>query len=204
MSEPAPPVIVFLDIPFEGDVRALMGEVERRATIVSARRVSPEALHAATADALACVSGTHPVTAADMAEMPRLRMISAWGVGHDHIDVPAATTRGIPVCINPVIARTMAEAALTFVLALSKNLARHMRNARAGIRSPDTDRWIEIRDRTIGIVGFCRIGRELGELARRLDMRVVACDPYLPAGAWPHWCRATTLPDLLARPTLWS
>jgi phosphoglycerate dehydrogenase-like enzyme len=118
-------------------------------------------------------------------------------VGYDHIDVRAATTRGLPVCINPVIARTMAEAALTLVLALSKNLARHMRNARAGVQSPESDRGIEIHDRTIGLVGFGRIGRELGELAGRLDMRVVAHDPYLPAAAWPHWCRAMTLPDLL-------
>jgi phosphoglycerate dehydrogenase-like enzyme len=83
------------------------------------------------------------------------------------------------------------------MLALSKKLPQRMRQVRDGLAVADADRGIELRGRTIGIVGFGRIGRELGDLAHRLDMAVVASDPYLPATAWPDWCRGRNLADLL-------
>jgi phosphoglycerate dehydrogenase-like enzyme len=174
-----------------------MADLDRHADVVSGPRMPAADLDAARRDAVACVSRFSPLSAADLAAMPRLRLISAWGVGYNHIDVGAATARGIPVCINPVFSRSMAEAALTLMLALSKHLPRQMRQAREGVRAPDTDRGIEIRGRTVGIIGFGRIGREVGDLARRLDMKVIACDPYLPDALWPGWCRRTGLPDLL-------
>jgi phosphoglycerate dehydrogenase-like enzyme len=186
-------VIVFLDLVFQGTVRELMTDLDRRATVVSGLGVSPDALAAARQEAVACVSRFFPLTAADLAGMPKLRMISAWGVGYNHIDVAAATARGIPVCINPVFSRSMAEAALTLMLALSKNLPRRMRQAREGAPVADSDRGFEIRGRTVGVVGFGRIG----DLAHRLDMHVIAADPYLPAASWPAWCGRRELSDLL-------
>ena len=193
----AKPTVLFLDTPYEGYVQAQMSDLERVAEPVSGPRVSPETLAAARAQAVACVSRAAPVAAPDLDAMPALRLVSAWGVGYNHVDVAAATARGIPVCINPAFSRSMAEAGLTLILALSKHLTRHIKNAKAGIRSPDADRGMEIRGKTLGIVGLGRIGRELGDLAHRLDMTVVAFDPYLGPADCPAWCKPVTLPELL-------
>jgi phosphoglycerate dehydrogenase-like enzyme len=174
-----------------------MPELARQAQVVSAPRVPPDDLAAARHAGVACVTRAAPITGADLDAMPMLRLVSAWGVGYNHVDVAAATARGIPVCINPAFSRSMAEAGLTLVLALSKNLTRHIKNAKAGIRSPDSDRGMEIGGKTLGIVGLGRIGRELGDLAHRLDMAVVAFDPYLSGVDYPTWCKLVALPDLL-------
>lgn len=193
----AQPIVLFLDVPFEGHTRERMPELERHAQLVSAPRVPPDDLAAAKRAAVACVARAAPVTGPDLDAMPGLRLVSAWGVGYNHVDVAAATARGIPVCINPVFTRSMAEAGITLILALSKHLTRHIKNARAGIRSPDSDRGREIRGKTLGVVGFGRIGREMGDLAHRLEMRVVAHDPFLPPAAFPASSEAFSLPDLL-------
>jgi phosphoglycerate dehydrogenase-like enzyme len=191
------PLVLFLDVPFEGQTREQMPELERHARVVSAPRIPPDEVAAARRKAVACVARAAPVTGAELDAMPNLRLVSAWGVGYNHVDVVAATARRIPVCINPVFTRSMAEAGITLILALAKHLTRHISNAKAGIRSPDSDRGMEIRGKTLGIVGFGRIGRELGELAHRLEMLVTAQDPFLPPSAYPAWCKALSLPDLL-------
>lgn len=196
-KETGRPVVLFFDLPDEVVVRGLLADLEGRIDGHWMRSTSPDAWAAAGQEALVCVSRAHPLTAADIASMPRLRLISAWGVGYNHVDLAAATARRIPVCINPVFARSMAEAALVFILSLSKNLLRHVSDARTGARSSTAGRGVEIRNRTLGLVGFGRIGRELGDLAHRLEMRVIACDPYLPADAWPSWVQARPLDGLL-------
>jgi phosphoglycerate dehydrogenase-like enzyme len=193
----AKPIVLFLDVPFEGLNRDQMPELERHARVVSAPRVSPDEMAAARREAVGCVARAAPITGADLDAMPMLRLVSAWGVGFNHVDVAAATARNIPVCVNPVFTRSMAEAGITLILALSKRLTRHMKNAKAGVRSPDSDRGMEIRGKILGIVGFGRIGRELGDLVHRLDMAVVAYDPFLPPAAYPTWSQALSLPELL-------
>ncbi len=193
----AKPIVLFLDVPFEGHTREKMPELARQAQVVSAPRASPDELAAARREAVACVARAAPIGGPELDAMPILRVVSGWGVGYNHVDVGAATARGIPVCTNPVFTRSMAEAALTLVLALSKHLTRHIKNAKAGIRSPDSDRGMEIRGKILGVVGFGRIGRELGDLAHRLEMRVVAHDPFLPPQAFSTWSEALPLPDLL-------
>jgi D-3-phosphoglycerate dehydrogenase / 2-oxoglutarate reductase len=140
----------------------------------------------AEAEAL-IVRGDAVVTADDIAAAPKLRVIGRSGVGVDNIDLTAAAARGIPVVIAPgSAARAVAEGALAFALALLKRLP----ELGAAVRARDwaaRDR-IEVLDAagaTMGIVGYGRIGRELGDLASALGMHVLAHDPEVDDAATP-------------------
>ena len=133
------------------------------------------------------VRGDATVGAADLAFGSKLRVIGRSGVGVDRVDVAAAAARGVPVVVTPgANARAVAEGALTLILALAKRLpelerAVHERDWEARDR-------LEIGDldgATLGLVGYGHIGRELGELARALGMRVLAHDPQVAEAATP-------------------
>jgi phosphoglycerate dehydrogenase-like enzyme len=140
----------------------------------------------AEAEAL-IVRGDAVVTADDIAAGPKLRVIGRSGVGVDNVDLGAAAARGIPVVIAPgSAARAVAEGALALALALLKRLPELGAAVRVGDWAA-RDR-IEVRDATaarMGIVGYGRIGRELGDLARALGMHVLAHDPEVDDAATP-------------------
>ena len=191
------PIVVIADAHIEGAMVEYLSELLEQTEVLSPDRATPQAIEEAKAEALAYVARIHPVDGAELAGMPKLRMISAWGVGYNHIDVAAATARRIPVCINPVFSRSVAEAALTLILALSKRLPHLTGDARAGRRPPALERGTEIRGKTLGIVGYGRIGSEIGELGHRLEMGVVTYDPHILSSDIPAWCRPVTLEALL-------
>jgi phosphoglycerate dehydrogenase-like enzyme len=190
-------VVVIPDIYIEGVMVGYLSELVEQTEVLSPDRATLQAIEEAKAKAVAYVVRAHPVDEVELDKMPKLRMISAWGVGFNHIDVVAATARRIPVCINPVFSRSIAEAALTLILGLSKRLPRLVLDARAGRKSPAPERGTEIRGKTLGIIGYGRIGREIGELGHRLDMNVVTYDPHLLSDDIPAWCRPVTLEALL-------
>lgn len=122
------------------------------------------------------------VDAAFLDRAPRLRVIARTGVGVDRVDVEAATERGIPVVITPGSGtRAVAEGVLAMALHLVKRLGPLTALVREG-------RWAErgretvgdLDEATMGIVGYGRIGRRVGELASAFGMRVLAYDPYSP------------------------
>jgi len=129
------------------------------------------------ADALVVrTAGT--IDAALMDAAPRLRVIGRHGVGYDQIDIPAATERGIQVVYTPganVIA--VAEHALAFAIGLSKHFPQQMLALREG-RYNDRTKLVgfDLPGRTLGIIGFGRIGRRLGTLAHGLGMRILYND----------------------------
>jgi D-3-phosphoglycerate dehydrogenase / 2-oxoglutarate reductase len=116
---------------------------------------------------------------------PRLRVIARTGVGVDLVDLPAASARGIPVVVTPDSGtRAVAEGVLALALHLTKRLGPLTDLVREG-------RWAErarvpvgdLDGATIGIVGYGRIGRRVGELATAFGMRVLAYDPLSPPPA---------------------
>ncbi|MCC7451649.1 MAG: hypothetical protein IT324_29850 [Anaerolineae bacterium] len=193
----AQPVVVFSDIRLDGDLPRYLSEVLLRTNILAPDRSTPEVIEQARADAVVWVSRFQPVGPSDLDRMPNLKLLSAWGVGYDHINVAAATARCIPVCINPTFSRSVAEAALTLILALSKRMHYLMRSAQTGQRVLESERGIEIRGKTLGIVGFGRIGQEVGDLGQRLEMRVLAYDPYRLPGDFPDWAHPVPLDVIL-------
>jgi D-3-phosphoglycerate dehydrogenase len=140
----------------------------------------------AEAEAL-IVRGDAFVTADDIAAAPKLRVIGRSGVGVDNIDLAAAAARGIPVVIAPgSAARAVAEGALAFAFALLKRLPELGAAVRAGDwAARDRVEVLDVADATMGIVGYGRIGRELGDLARALGMHVLAHDPDVDDAATP-------------------
>jgi D-3-phosphoglycerate dehydrogenase / 2-oxoglutarate reductase len=142
--------------------------------------------HLAEADAL-LVRGDAVVTADDIAAAPKLRVIGRDGVGVDNVDLDAAAARGIPVVIAPgAAARAVAEGALALALPLLKRLPELGAAVRAGDwGARDRLEIPEVAGATIGIVGYGRIGRELGDVARALGMRVLAHDPEVDDAATP-------------------
>jgi D-3-phosphoglycerate dehydrogenase len=112
---------------------------------------------------------------------PRLRVIGRAGVGVDNIDLAAAQAAGVVVVHAPNGASTaVAEHALALMLAL----ARRIPEADASMKQGDWQKreWegSELAGKTLGLVGFGRIGRALGDRAVALGMRVVAHDPLVP------------------------
>jgi len=111
-----------------------------------------------------------------------LRVIGRAGVGVDNIDVEAATSRGV-VVVNAPAGNTIAVAEHTIGLLLA--VARHIPQASAALRAGQWQRsrymGEEVRNKTIGVVGLGRIGREVARRAQGLEMRVVAFDPYVSA-----------------------
>jgi phosphoglycerate dehydrogenase-like enzyme len=125
------------------------------------------------------------VDVALLARAPRLRVLARTGVGVDLVDLEAASARGIAVVITPGAGtRAVAEGVLAQVLALVKRLAPLTGLVRAG-------GWAErgqipvgdLDGATIGIIGYGRIGRRVGELAAAFGMRVLAHDPITPPPA---------------------
>ena len=138
--------------------------------------------HLAAAEAL-ILQGAAGANAEVIAAGPALRVIARSGVGVDSVDVAAATERGIAVINTPgANAKSVAEAALTYSLAILKNLAHWDTQVKAGNWDSRLSRDTrDIAGATLGIVGLGNVGKQLAALAGALGMRVVAADPVTPA-----------------------
>lgn len=159
------PIILTLTSMHEDGMRLLREAGELR----MASSLEPETLRREIADADALVLRTAGVVDAALMDCgARLRVVGRHGVGYDHIDVPAATERGILVLTTPgANTESVAEHAFAFMIGLSKFFPQTMAALRAGdyhSRLRYTGR--DLFGRTLGIVGFGRIGRRVGEIAR--------------------------------------
>jgi phosphoglycerate dehydrogenase-like enzyme len=141
------------------------------------------------------------VTEATLSGSSPPRLIAVFGVGTDVVDVDACTRRGILVTITPEgISRPMAMGALTFVLALAHNLPEKERAAHEqGWPRRFGAIGLGVAGRTLGIVGYGRIGRELAALVQPLGMRCLAYSRSLtPEEAARTGVECAELPRLLA------
>jgi D-3-phosphoglycerate dehydrogenase len=125
------------------------------------------------------------ITAAELENHGRLRVIVRAGVGVDNIDVAAATRKGI-VVMNTPGGNTVSTAEHTITLLMS--LARHAPAADASLHQGKWERskfvGTQLAGRTLGVVGLGRIGREVARRAAGLDMKILGFDPFLAsAGA---------------------
>ena len=171
------PVVVALGAVDPALVAGVLGD-----SLEFVARPGPEALARAEG---AIVRADAVVDAALLARTPRLRVLARTGVGVDLVDVEEASARGIAVVITPGGGtRAVAEGVLAHALHLVKRLAALTRLVRE-------DRWADraavavgdLDGATIGIIGYGRIGRRVGELAAAFGMRVLAHDPVSPPPA---------------------
>ena len=104
---------------------------------------------------------------------PKLKVLSKYGIGVDKIDVKSATEFGIPLLFTPGVNHTtVAEHAFLLLLALEKNLLFHTDSTRAGGWQRKTGH--ELFEKTLGIIGLGRIGKEVAIRARAFGMNVIS------------------------------
>jgi D-3-phosphoglycerate dehydrogenase len=161
---PRRPLIVSLTMMREEGLALLRAA----GTLQMASALEPDVLRREVAEADALVIRTAGVIdAALMDAAPRLRVIGRHGVGCDQIDIEAATERGIQVVYTPgANTEAVAEHTLAFLVGLSKHFPQQMRALREG-RYLDRTRLVgrDLKGRTLGIIGFGRIGRRVAEIA---------------------------------------
>jgi D-3-phosphoglycerate dehydrogenase len=117
-----------------------------------------------------------------IARAERLKVIGRAGVGVDNVDVPAATRRGIVVANAPqsnIV--TAAEHTVALLLALARNIPRAHASLTAGRWERSKLNGVEVYEKTLGVLGFGRIGQLVAARAMGFGMRVVAFDPYVSA-----------------------
>ncbi|TMD10367.1 MAG: hypothetical protein E6J02_01175, partial [Chloroflexi bacterium] len=172
------PAILVADSLADDGLRRLRqaGEVEVRTGLTEAQLV--EAIPAF--DALVVRSATK-VGEKVLEAGRRLRVVGRAGVGVDNIDIDAATRRGILVVNAP---RGNITAAAEHTIGLLLAVARWIPQADASVRRGEWQRarftGVEIRGKTLGIVGLGNIGTEVAKRAQGLEMDVIAFDPVVP------------------------
>lgn len=138
-----------------------------------------------------------------LAELPDLRYIGVLATGFDVVDVKAARERGVAVTNIPCYGTdSVAQAVFAHVLNLANQTEFHANSVAQGRWSANRDfcYWdkplLELEGKTMGIVGFGRIGRRTGEIARAFGMRVVTVS-Y--GETLPEWAEAVDFAELLAQ-----
>ncbi|HIJ57086.1 MAG TPA: D-2-hydroxyacid dehydrogenase [Deltaproteobacteria bacterium] len=136
-------------------------------------------------DAEIIVTNKVPLRRSTLDALDALRFITVSATGYDIVDIDAAAEKGVPVSNVPVYGtETVAQHVLALVLELARRPAFHDEAVRQGEwnAQPHWCFWktplIELAGKTMGIVGFGRIGHRIGELASAFKMNVAAYDPY--------------------------
>jgi len=134
----------------------------------------------ADAEVVINIRSTTRFTSDVMERCPRLRLISIWGTGTDHVELGVAKAHSIVVTNTPgVSAIAVAEHTLALILSVSKQIVSVDRQVREG-------EWpramvSQLRGKTLGLIGTGAIGREVAELGRAIGMQVIAWSFHPPA-----------------------
>ena len=126
------------------------------------------------------VRSASKVTADILERAKNLKIIGRAGVGVDNIDVPAAPERGI-IVINSPDGNTIAATEHTFamMLAVSRNIPQASESMHAGKWDRKKFVGVELRNKTLGIIGLGKIGAGVAKRAQSFDMNIVAYDPFV-------------------------
>ena len=146
-----------------------------------------------------------PLTRAVLERCPHLRYVGVLATGYNVVDIESARQRGIPVCNVPSYGtRAVAQFAIALLLELCHHVGGHDQAVHEGAwsRCPDYCFWnwplVELAGKTMGIVGYGRIGRAVGAVAAALGMEVIATGPR-PWAAGTAEAEWVTLEELLCR-----
>ena len=165
-----------------------------------------EDLIALVADADHVITQFAKVNAEVIEAMRKARVIVRYGIGVDNVDLQAARSRGIPVCNVPDYCMDeVADHTLAFVLAATRQVVPHTVGLRKGTwrLAVPVSEMRTLKDMTVGIVGFGRIGREVAKRLAPFKCRVVVHDPFAdPAGVKGLGCEPVDLDRLLAESDL--
>ncbi len=143
--------------------------------------VTTEAYRPFLANADAILIRTQPMTAAEIALAPKLKIVSRHGVGYDAVDVAALNARSIPLAIvGDVNSRAVAEHTLMLMLAAARRtVAHHVASTTGHWNERNRFDSTELDGKSLLVLGFGRIGRRVAELAKAFGMVVTAFDPFV-------------------------
>ncbi len=147
---------------------------------------------------------TAPLTADDFARAKRLKVVSKQGVGVNTIDLAAAKAQGVMVLNSPGInSEAVAELALALALAVTRRVAEFDRRIRSGeVVQRLNFLGFELWEKTVGVIGMGNIGSRIArKYHAAFNTKLLAYDPYAPAGSWPEIPheRVSSLEELLPR-----
>jgi D-3-phosphoglycerate dehydrogenase len=148
----------------------------------------------------AVISRTVQLSAVAIEGCPTLKVICKHGVGVSNIDVDSATRAGVPVFTTPgTNTFSVAELTIGLMVAAARKINFYDSELRAG-RWTRTGDGMQLRGRTLGLVGYGQIGRHVATIAHALGMRVHVFDPALGnGGVEAHVTPERSLQDLYAR-----
>ena len=149
----------------------------------------PEVVHTLSEDALIAllpkfegwIIGDDPATRRvfEAGKAGQLRAVVKWGVGADNVDFDAARSLGVPIRNTPgMFGAEVADIAMSYVTALARETFVIDRGVRTG--GWPKPRGISLRAKTIGVVGFGDIGRNVARRARAAELHVRVYDPFYP------------------------
>jgi len=192
--------VVITDYVWESlDVeRKTLGEL---AELVPLKTKKPEEFLDAAKDCDALLNTyAGPITADVMSKMPKCRIIARYGIGVDTIDLEAATKAGIIVTNNPTYCiEEVAEHTMALLLACARKIPFYDRMVRSGRwEVPPGKPIYRIVGRTLGLVGFGNIARQVAVRAAAFGMRVLYADPFVKEGQFDAPAKKTELDSLLS------
>ena len=136
-------------------------------------------------DAEIVIVNKTPLREATLDACPSIRYIGVLATGYDVVDVQAARARGIPVTNVPSYGTAaVGQYAIAMLLEICHHVAHHAQAVRDGrwACNPDWCFWdyplIELDGKTLGVIGFGRIGRQTARIAKAMGMRILAHDSF--------------------------
>lgn len=167
-----------------------IGVLKKVGEVVWSEAESEDEFIQEVAEARVIISEYVRITSQILDAAKKLRGVVVWGVGYDHVDVDAASKRGIYVVnTRGSNAESVAEQTFAFILALSRRLLKATRFVSSG-------RWTSLEEaslpscligndlygKILGIIGLGNIGRRVARIAKGFNMQILVYDPYLPKG----------------------
>jgi len=146
------------------------------------RPMTPEELMERLADCDGCIAGLDYFTADVIGAAPNLKIIARYGAGIDRVDLDAAAEAGVTVTNTPVAnSDSVADLAIGLMLAVARKIPTADRSVRAG-------QWenmygVSLFEKTVGLVGYGRIGSRVAARAKGFSCRVIVHDPFIDAAA---------------------
>ncbi len=199
--------IVILDGHTEnpGDLSWAAFEALGNLTVYDRTPKEPEEIIRRIGQAEIVYTNKTPLTAETFDRCPSIRFVGVLATGYNVVDVAAARRHGIPVSNIPAYGtEAVAQAAMALLLEICNQVGRHSRAVHEGRWNtcPDFCFWetplMELAGKTLGIVGFGRIGQAMGRLGRAFGMEVLATGSR-PTEAGRALARYVTLDELLAK-----
>lgn len=145
------------------------------------------------------IAGLDAVTGKVIASCPHLKVISRYGAGYDRVDINAATEHGVKVTNTPgVNAQAVGELAFGLILAAARKIPWLNTQTRSGLWVRSTG--MELKGKTLGILGLGAIGKVVASCAQGFGMHVLAYDPFInEAYCAEHQIESVTFDELMSR-----